>query len=246
MTDSQRSSPFPATQWSLVAVAGLGNAKGAREALGVLLRRYQPALEAHLVQKRIDPQRVADLVQGFISDKIVEQNLLSRADRGKGKFRTFLLTALQNYVVDQVRQENSRKRSPAGGAPVSLDLAAEAAAGGPSTDVFDVAWAREVLAEAIRRMKAECDASARDDVWGIFEQRILKPSVEGAPPIAYELLVSRFKFKSPVQAANVLITGKRMFVRVLRQVVGEYAVNGDEIEQELADLREILRSGGSV
>jgi RNA polymerase sigma-70 factor (ECF subfamily) len=227
----------------LIAEAGRGNDAGGRDALGVLLRRYQPALEAHLVQKRIDPQRVADLVQGFISDKIVEQNLLSRADREKGKFRTFLLTALQNYVVDQVRQENSRKRSPTGGAPLSLEVAAEAAGEPLATDVFDVAWAREVLAEAVRRMKAECDASRRQDVWGVFEERILRPSIEGVEPIAYELLVSRFKFKSPVQAANVLITGKRMFVRVLRQVVGEYARDGQEIEQEIADLRQILQAG---
>ena len=73
---------------------------GRREALGVLLRRYVPALRAHLVvQKRVPRDAAADLIQGFVCDKVVEQGLLAGADRCKGKFRSFLRTALDRAGI---------------------------------------------------------------------------------------------------------------------------------------------------
>src|SRR5882762_2956273 len=71
---------FPSTQWSLVGRAGHITGTRRREALGTLLRRYMPALRAHLVlAKRISPDHADDLVQGFVTDKMIEQNLLGKA-----------------------------------------------------------------------------------------------------------------------------------------------------------------------
>jgi hypothetical protein len=240
---------FPLTQWSLVARAGLASEGVRREALGVLLRRYVPALRAHLVvQKRVPRDAAADLIQGFVCDKVVEQGLLAGADRCKGKFRSFLLTALDRYVIDQGRHDAAKKRSPGDGQAVvdvhQFQDAAPAPAPGPS-EAFDIAWAREVLAEAVRRMRAECERSGRDDVWGVFECRVLEPTLRGTPPASYSDLVARFNFRSPAHASNVLMTAKRTFERVLRSVVAEYAEDEGQVEQEIEDLHAILsRSGG--
>ena len=79
---------FPSTQWSLVDRAAAGDAKARQRALGDLLQRYLPALRAHLVfKKRIDQERAEDLVQGFVTNKVIEQGLIARADPGKGRFR---------------------------------------------------------------------------------------------------------------------------------------------------------------
>src|SRR6201999_3451227 len=88
---------------------------------------------------------------------------------------------------------------------------------------FDVAWARQLLAEAIRRTKEECTASGRADVWGVFETRVLDPMLHDAEPLGYDELVKRFGLTSPTQASNLLVTGKRTFARVLRALVAEYA-----------------------
>src|SRR3954452_18501690 len=100
-------SPFPSTQWSVVGRAGSGaNDDARRRALATLLARYLPALRSYLRAKhRVDPDRADDLVQGFLTDKVLEQDLIRQADRGRGRFRTFLLTALDNYVTSHVRRE---------------------------------------------------------------------------------------------------------------------------------------------
>jgi RNA polymerase sigma-70 factor (ECF subfamily) len=113
--------PFPATRWTLVARAGQGSAPVKREALGVLLERYLPALRAYLVARRHLPrERVEDILQGFVSDKILEQDLIAQAQPEKGKFRSLLLVALNRYLVGQIRREKAQKRSPRGSEVASL------------------------------------------------------------------------------------------------------------------------------
>ena len=120
------------------------------------------------------------------------------------------------------------------------DQAGEVAGADGTRDVFDVQWAREVLAQALTRMQQECCESGRDDVWGVFHCRLVQPLLEGTEPADYETVVERFQLKSPAQASNVLITAKRMFARSLRATVGEYTQDDAEIEAEIEDLQRIL------
>jgi RNA polymerase sigma-70 factor (ECF subfamily) len=214
-----------------------------REALGVLLQRYLPALRAHLVlHRRIAPDLADDLLQSFVSRKVLEQRLIARSDRSRGRFRSFLLKALDHYVIDQVRRNKSR-----GGALApaqldelaELDLADDDAEAQPS-QAFDRAWAKEIVAEALRRMRVECERTGRADLWGVFEHRVLAPSLHGAEPVPYERLVQTFKLDSHAQASNVLMTAKRTFARTLRSVIAESAEDDAEIEQDLKDLKQIL------
>jgi len=233
---------FPSTHWSLVTRVGQPNGAGQQQALEQLLIRYLPALKAHLLHRRkIASDWAADLLQGFITDKILERGLIEQADREKGRFRTFLLKALDNYVVSELRRERAKKRSPGDAAFVTVDEARDHdGLSPPVSDVFDLAWAREVLAEAVRWMQVECEKSRRTDIWGVFKCRVLDPTLGQTEPLPYEQLVERFGFQSPTQASNVLITAKRMFVRMLRSVVGEYARDETDIDAELEDLKRIL------
>ena len=89
-------------------------------------------------------------------------------------------------------------------------------------------------------MQQECKASGRQDLWAVFEGRILQPIRDGAEPLSYEEIIQRFQFQSPAQASNALITGKRMFARLLRLVVSQYASDEKEIENEIRDLQRIV------
>jgi hypothetical protein len=80
-------------------------------------------------------------------------------------------------------------------------------------------------------------------VWGVFEARLLGPLLHGAEPTDYEELVGRFGLASAAQASNVLMTGKRMFARIIRAVVGEYALGDEEIESEIRELYAVLGRG---
>ena len=135
--------PFPTTHWSLVARAGRDGGDARREALDQLLRRYLPALRAHLLfGRRMPAEDAEDLLQEFVASRILQRDLVDRADRQLGKFRTYLLAALDRFFIDQLRRRNARKRSLGAGPLQALDDGAEAVAAAPAPDAFDVAWAR--------------------------------------------------------------------------------------------------------
>jgi RNA polymerase sigma-70 factor (ECF subfamily) len=232
---------LPATDWSLVARAGLSGEQTGLGFLNELLSRYRPALKAHLVlKKKFPPTQADDLIQGFLSTKVLDDGLVSRADPEKGKFRTILLTALDNYVISVIRHDGAKKRSPEQGF-VSLDDSADQfGAVQPPPDPFDVAWANEVIVEALRRVKVECAASGRSAYWSVFDCRVVAPIFDGAEALPYEQVVEKFGFRSPTEASNALVTAKRMFVRALRAVVAEYARDEDGVDKEIEELRAIL------
>jgi len=239
---SATASPFPTTQWSLVDVIRQGDEQARHQALERFLIRYLPALNVHLVRTRSVPREDAeDLLQEFVAQRILEKDLVSRVDRGAGKFRTFLLTSLDRFFIDSLRRQRSQKRSPGSDRMVQIDDEQGCwSAGDDPAGQFDVAWARSVIGEALQRMQQQCEDSGRTDVWGVFQCRLVDPLLKGVPPIDYDGLVERFGLTSPAQASNVLVTGKRMYARALRSVVAEYATDEEEIESEIRDLQEIL------
>lgn len=240
------SASFPTTIWSLVENADHEQSGIRTAALEELLRKYAPAMVAHLVRrKRMSADRAADLVQGFIADKVLEKGLVGKADQNRGKFRTLLLTALDRYIVSDFRAESAQKRG--GGRVASLEGLGQPTAGPEAeADAFDVAWARSVLDQAIARMKDECTESKRPDIWGIFNDRLLGPTLHREPPPSYEDLVSRYGIDSPAQASNLLITGKRMFARTLRSVIADYATDDQAaVQREMDDLMLILARQGA-
>jgi RNA polymerase sigma-70 factor (ECF subfamily) len=236
---------FPLTSWSLIGNAVAGGDTRGREAVGALIRRYLPALRARLVIDRGIPEdRAEDLLQGFFADRILERRLLSHADRAQGRFRTFILTALDNYVADVRRRDYAKARTPAS-TPQDINAVSELPGDGASSAAFDRAWGRQVVANAIEIMRRECREKGRNDLWGVFDARILGPALDGSDPMPYEALVAQFGLKSPDHASNVLMTGKRMFARALCAVIGEYADDDADLREELAELRLALTGAGN-
>ena len=239
-------SSFPTTHWSQVARAGAEEATSQREALEQLLRQYLPAFRAHVIRVlRVPADDADDLVQSFVCDRIVAEGLVGGADQKRGRFRTYLLTALDRHVARVRRYELARKRRPDSGT-TTLDEGNDIAADGDATpaEIFDIEWARAAIAQAIEQMRKECEGE-RDDLWRIFRARVLAPTIEGIEPTPYPQLVEELKLVSVDVAANLTVTAKRMFGRCLRAVVGRYADSG-ELEQEIREVREILAAGKSA
>jgi RNA polymerase sigma-70 factor (ECF subfamily) len=226
--------PFPPTQWSLVERAAQTDPDGRRKALDALLRLYLPALRAHLrIVRRLRADDADDLLQGFVADKVVESGIVARADVTRGRFRSFLLVALDRYVVSQLRRDHAAKRM---GAPARPRESQDAVApnGNPS-DAFDTAWAREVVAEAKRRMEADCRGSGREDVWAAFAQHLAAPSVD------LTLDAARHSKKE----SNLLVTAKRAFRRAVRSVIADYVRDEHEVDDEIRDLKRALARAGA-
>jgi len=231
----QSGGAIPVTAWTLVDQAGVGQP----EAISRFLSLYRRALVTHAVIRfHVQSDDAEDLVQNFILDKIITQNLIAAVNRNLGRFRNFLLTALDNFIRQHRRSMAALKRRP--DAAGSLDDRFDAPSDSPPDDSFDIQWARDLLAHAIEQMKAECVASGQDRIFEVFRCRLLAPSVDAMPPMPYEQMVTQFCFQSPIQAANALVTAKRMFDRHLRSAIREYVQADSQIDQEIQELFHVL------
>ena len=109
-TLQQGGAPFQTTHWTLVLSANKTDAdEAARKALAVFSETYWPPLYTFVRRRGYSPPDAQDLVQGFFL-RLLEQNDLSRADREKGKLRTYLLAALQNFLFNEYNRAHALKR----------------------------------------------------------------------------------------------------------------------------------------
>ena len=233
---------LPPTRWSAVERAGNRDADAWTEALESLMRLYRPVLVRHLVSRvRVSPDRAEDLVQTFLLEKVLGQNVLNQASPQKGRLRSFILKVFSNFVRSQLREQLALKRRPSSPDAERLDDLPERASGEtPLSESFDVLWARQVLAQTVARVREECRSKDRRALLGVLEARILSPIFTDAPPMPYEELVTRFGLRSPSEASNLLITAKRLFARVLREVVRETVADEGDVEAEIQELKRVL------
>jgi hypothetical protein len=245
---SVSSRAFPTTRWSWIQEAREEDAAGDRRSLDRLLRGYLPALRSHLVSRwSLRPEQADDLLQDFITNRVLEHDLLAVADESRGKFRTLLLTSLDRYAISRRRHDQAGKR--AGGRTVPLEEATADPLPDPHAPAepssFDVIWVRQVLKETLARMQRQCRMGRQAQLWTVFEQRILRPMLEDTEPTDYEELARVLGLRSACQARNTLTSAKRMFARVLRKVVGEYTLDETQIAGEIKELRETLIEAGA-
>ena len=244
-SDSSRATwAFPDTGWSTVGQA-TGDDESSRRALDRLLRRYIRPLQCHLISSMgIRPDRADDLVQGFVADRILTGNLLVLADRQRGKFRTLLTTALENYTKSAMRHDEALKRQPADVPVTSLpDSDVIPASAKTPPEAFEVAWAREVLAEALRRTESHYREAGRQEIWLAFELRALKPALHGEDPPSCAELASRLGLGSPQKVSNAVVTCGRALRQSIRSVIREYVADDSAVDDEVRELREILGRG---
>src|ERR1041385_3981153 len=113
---------FSLTNWSMVLSAGNPASSKVGEAREKLCSTYWPPLYNYVRRQGYSPEDAQDLVQAFFL-KSLEKDFLARADPTKGRFRSFLLTALRHFLLDQRDRARTAKRG--GGMPlISLDESA--------------------------------------------------------------------------------------------------------------------------
>jgi hypothetical protein len=228
---------FPRTDW-----AELTKAADAEQApLDRLIRLYWQPLKIFLVATFPNLSGQADeLLQDFAGDKILREGWLKKADQSRGRFRDFLKTSLRNFVLDRLSRTDVKNP------PLSLEeLEQEIPEAGALDEEFDLAWARAVLAETLRRMEADCrkpgkDQPRRTHIWEMFRLRLLEPLFHNAPQLPYDQLVERFGLKSPLDASNTLLSGKRIFKVHLDQVIHDYAGRDAATALEVEALKDFL------
>ncbi len=229
---------FPRTDW-----ADLGKAAKAEPVpLDRLVRLYWQPLKIFLLTTFPNLSGQADtLLQDFAEDKLLQAGWLKKADQNRGRFRDFLKTSLRNFVLDRLNL--AEVKNP----PLSLDdLEHELPQAEAVAEAFDLEWARTVLAETLQRMEADCkqpgeDQPRRGRIWDMFRIRLLEPVFDGAAQVPYDQLIEQFGLKSPMDASNMLLSGKRIFKAHLDKVIREYAGQDAAAAIEIQALEDFLQ-----
>lgn len=175
---------FAATSWTNVMAAQQTGAPGADEALEKLCRTYWYPLYAYLRRKGNDPHRAQDLTQEFLY-RLIKENYLGAADRRRGRFRSFLLAALNHFVSNQRDYERAVKR----GGRVNLvslddDQGEDRFLREPSYDlspekIFERNWFLALFDAALARLSKEQAAAGKAAGFESLRQFVIEPTGAG-------------------------------------------------------------------
>lgn len=227
---------FATTRWSVVVAAGGETAEGPREALECLCRTYWPPIYAHVRRSGHDPQTAQDLTQAFFA-RLLEKQVLPRADRERGRFRSFLLASLRNFLCNEHDRRSARKR---GGDRRVLPMVLDAAESRYGTEpghqltpdrAFERQWALTVLEQALTALEAQYRESGKH---ALFEALApyLTPGNDNPDygRTAAELGLSEAATK---MAASRL---RRRYRELIREEIARTVASPADVEDELRSL----------
>jgi RNA polymerase sigma-70 factor (ECF subfamily) len=234
------------TDWSMIGHLVSGDEAAESAALEQIVRRYWPAIFAYVRRCGRDPHEAADITQGFVCDIVIGRRLIHGADPTRGRLRSLVLTALRNYVRQRSRQAHAARRAPRSGPPLSLDGGYPEPDGRDGTPeaAFDRQWSATLVRRVLEQVREACLADGLEAHWMIFEARVVRPVMLGEPATDYDRLVAVHELSDPAQAANMIVTVKRRFVRALQQEVGSTLASHERIDDEIHQLLRDLGGGG--
>lgn len=230
------SSHFSTTHWSVVLAAVGSDPAIAAQALERLCQRYWYPVYAFVRQRGHDPHAAEDLTQGFFHF-VLERDAMRRVDRQKGRFRTFMLTALTNFLHNQHDRKNALKRG-GGRVAISLDdesaevlYALEAAQGETPETAFERRWAALLVRRVLDELGREFGQRGRAVLF-----TALRPLLTGEPDATdYERIGGQLGMEAgAVKVA--LHRARRRFGELLRSEVAHTVSRPDDVEAEIRHL----------
>ncbi len=231
---------FNTTHWSVVLAAGDTDTPEAQAALARLCQTYWYPLYCCVRRHGRSAEDAQDLTQAFF-EKLIARNQISLADRERGRFRTFLLRSLENFLHNEHEKASTQKRG-GGRAMISWDAqsAEERYNSEPSTDLspaelFDRRWASTLIAETLHRLRQELAMTGRAELFDHLEPNLWGDDT--STPYA-EIAAAL-----DMTAVAVKVTMHRLRARfraLLRDEIIQTVADPGEVEDELQRLFRIL------
>ncbi len=234
---------FLTTHWSLLEdIKKQGNKEHAL--IGLLLERYWKPVYCYLRRKGYDNEQAKDLTQGFFHEVVFNRGLVDRADPSKGSFRTLLLHALNNYVVDEQRKETAHKRIPRDKLVrldvVDLSALPEIVDELDPEETFNYAWKADLLDRALAAVKESYIKQGMETHWYVFQDRLLQPLMGEQQPLPLKQICRQYSIENEATASHMLETVKRRFQNVLRKHVRQTVLTGQVVDEELKEILKFL------
>jgi hypothetical protein len=233
---------FLTTHWSLVEDIKRKNDDNAL--IGLLLERYWKPVYCFLRHKDYNNEQAKDLTQGFFHEVVLNRHLVHRAHASKGRFRTFMLHALDQYVVDQQRKESTQKRIP-GDKLIRLDFCNPSVFDEPMCELdaeqsFYYAWKADLLERVLTEVKATYIKQDMETHWHVFQDRLLKPILENRKAPSMTEICGQHGIENEITASNMLKTAKRLFQSTMRKHACQTVASGELVEEEIQEIFEFI------
>lgn len=231
---------FLTTQWSYIDGIRAGQDKD-KVLIGHLLGRYWKPVYCYLRRKGYDNEQSKDLTQAFFHEVVLNRDFVQRADQAKGRFRSFLLHALNQYVTKQGLKERALKRIPKEKL-VSLDLVEpppvlpKGIANSTAEESYHYTWVSAMLEQVLSDVEAECRKQGMQIHWNLFHARIVQPILGNEPPPSITGLCETYGINDAKKVSNMIITVKRRFQTMLMQYVRSTVLSDGQANEEMKDL----------
>ena len=226
----KREDRFATTHWSMVVNAGGRHSPEASRALATLCENYWFPIYAFVRRAGRSAEDAQDLTQEFFV-RLLEKQFLATADRHKGRFRTFLLTAVKRFLANEQDRIQAQKRG--GGRKITslADLGArycqEPADTLTSERIFEQQWALTLLEQVLARLQAEMAADGKVDLFNA-----LKDHLTGSHATGYATTAARLGMtEGAVRVAAHRL--RQRYRELLREEIAQTVASPDEIEAQI-------------
>jgi len=219
----------------------------AQRALTELCRVYWRPVFALICRRGHSVTDAQDLTQDFFV-MLLKGNLLSLADPARGRFRSLLRTAVENFLNDKQHLAQRQKR---GGmmqfvawdewmaeAPSQLSIHGRELNNWSPERIFDVRWAATVVEQALRRLAEECESRGRLRMFSALSRYLSIERVE----ISYAALSASLGVSEAV-IKRVLHQLRVRYRIILREEVAQTVADPAEVDDEIRYLCAALASG---
>jgi RNA polymerase sigma factor (sigma-70 family) len=230
---------FPTTLWTVVLRAGRDDPVQVRAALAHLCQAYWYPLYSFVRRRGHSPHDAEDLTQAFFA-RLLEKRGLERVDPSLGRFRTFMLASLKNFLINDWNRAHARKR---GGEQTIVSLDAEIAESRyqrePSHDMtperhFERQWALTLLDQVLDALRDEYHAEGKGD---LFDE--LKAVIAGQPGPYADMAARLRRSEGAIKVAVHRL--RHRYRELLRARIAATVGEGD-VEDEVRHLLAVLGS----
>ena len=227
MNKDENSGFFPTTDWQAIQNLPAKDLAQRKQFFADFLEAYQPALLSFLTRAmKLDQDEAEEVAQDFVLEKVLSEKVFNYANQ-QVRFRDLIRTFLKRFYITKLR-----KRKPITGFEEHLDSTGNL----EGIDFeFDQPWAATVFHSAITKFK-EQSAKRNEPFWELFEARILTQ-----PPMPYSQIIDKFGLETPELASNRLMTAKRIFNRIIEELLEKQALADDPSDSQIRDIQELKR-----
>jgi DNA-directed RNA polymerase specialized sigma24 family protein len=236
---------FLTTHWSLIDEVGEDEPKDKNQALiEELIRQYWKPVYCYVRRRGYGNEEAKDLVQGFFHEVVLGRELIEKADKGKGRFRTFLLFALNRYLTAVHRVRGAKKRIPESRL-VSVDFTeppefAEITSELTPEESFDYAWVSALLERVLEDVEAGCYEDGKTVHWRVFRDRVIGPIMNETSAPAMGDICHKYGISDTARASNMIVTVKRRFQSALKRHLRNSVISDEEAGDELEEIMKFL------